>query len=838
MNQRNYNKLYVSKTREEGSYSLLLGYKHDEKAISLQKDKETFFHIPSFSQPIKLADSDLIINGALGGPFPAASDRIFKNQQNYGDYTPNGNVTNPPPDGMWFCSWLYYDPVSQTNQWMDRFYNPGMFVYNQAVADLQLEPSYISNKTVFVDKPSTMVFEEGVLYKYFHLGEQTYQNLVTTLGGISGERLLLNLSNWTDLNTIDSSLNNFLVRFSSNQIRELSRSSSETNSTPTRLLPSTVDFDNNITTNVSIDYDAAYNPTNEFSWSFWAHSNNWQNNSFAQLVGNYSSKGEGISFSVEDGTSTPIIVIPETHYGHLLLLNEKGEGYLDKTVQDDLTLVSPSVFALDSENNIIVCNVGQFGTIYKMDHVGEIIATTKNFAEEETLFSFFSGDEDALQMVCGENDDIHILTKRALYTFNKQLKLVTMIPITNSNTIMAFSYSSKNNSVKLELVNEVYDAKYIENDRWSLRLDGHLYKNGSLYQKFDDVATKIAVSPDEKLWILHGNNKLSIVDTTITDVYANKIINTFFVGVETNRTSTSPRLKNLSFINQFDRNTNTRQWLAVVYYSDEKTVYYYNLQGVLVNFVFINGLFNSYIVGQRNQSYEKFKFEGVGDFTGYEHRRVFKNTNPFNNKSQLVLRTGLRDFSKPYRSYTLNKYAFSINDWEKESWHHFLLTYQNRRLMLYVDGHKKLDQTLADHLRFTYDNQPSLHIGASLGSKESFNTEVQYTSNMFNGKIGAVQIYDYAIKEDVLPFFLKATVVEQSLQWYYPTPSTQYVEEIEKMYKHKLPGAKSSYYNLKLIGTNIKDSMTQSIVESEIRELIDQIAPTYTDLLQINWIDE
>lgn len=836
MNQRIYNKLYVSKNREEGSSSMLLGYKYDEKAITLAKDKETYFHIPFFSKPLKLSESDLIVNGALGGPFPAASDRIFKNQENYGNYTPYGSVTSPPADGLWFCSWLYYDPVLEESRWLDRFYNPGQFVYDQAVADLQLQPSYVVSNPIFQDKPSTMVFEEGVLYRYFHLGEKSYGDLLTTLGGVSSERVMLDLSNWTEIDQIDSSLNSYPVRFTSNIAKNYIVGASKENSTPSRIFPNTINFNNNYNTSVSVDYDAGYNSSNEFSLSFWANSKNWQQNSFSHLVGNYTSRGEGISLSIEDNQSTPIMVIPETYYGHLLFLNEKGEGYLDKTVQDDLALVSPSVFAINSENNIIVCNVGQFGTMYKMDHTGEILTSTKNYLQEETLFSFFSADEDALQMICGENDYIHVLTKRALYTFNDQLKLATSTPITYNNTVMAFSYNSSKQTVKLELVNEVYDAKYIEDIKWSLKRDGHLYLEGGLYQRFEDGATNFAVGPDGYLWVLHGENNLTIINPKLNEG-ENKIVNSIIVGSKKSRTISANRKKNISFVNRFDRDTNAREWFCVVYYSDEKNLYFYNLQGVLVNYIYINGLFNSYIVQKRLQSYEKFKFEGSGDFTSYEYKRVFRHTKPFNNKTQLILRTGFKDISKPYRVYKLLKHAVDVSEWAKESWHHFLLTYKNKRLLLYIDGIQRIEDTIEGRYQLTYDTQPSFYIGTPLGSKEGFNTEVQYISNIFNGKIGAVQVYDYAIDKGMVQFFLKSTIVEQNLQWFYTTPTTQYIEQIDKMYKHKLPGSKSAFFNLKLIGTQITDTTTRSMIEEEVHRIIKEIAPIYTDVLKINWID-
>ena len=833
MNPRSYNKLYVHKNREDGKQGILLGYKHNKKEIVLYKDKETYFHIPSFSEPILLIDSDLVRDGAVGGPFPAASDRISKNQENYGNFTPYGSPSTTT-DGMWFCSWLYYDPINQQSYWLDRFYNPGKFNYNKAIDELNLSPSYEISDPVFIDKPSQMILEPGVLYKYFHAGEQTYNKLVSFFAGLSSERLLLSLTNWTQQSSVDLSTNAFPVKIqtSGNSATVFSENQTE----KTRLFPDSVNFDNIFTTTVYVDYDSKYTPSDEFSLSFWVNSDNWEKNTFANILGNYSSKGEGISFSLEDSTATPIIVIPETYYGHLLFLNEKGEGFLDKNLQDSTANVCPNLFAINSENNVIVCDLSGTGTMYKMDQTGEILATTKNYSEEETMFVFLSPTERLIQMLCGENDQIYVLTISNLYTFNESLLLTKSTPHVFNDTVAAFSYNSETNNIELQLVNEVFDVKFVEQTKWSSKTsDGNLYKNDSSFQTFEDNVTQIAIGPDNNIWVLHGENNVSVVDPTKEADKA--IIQYFVVGSPISKLNPTNRKKHISFINQFDRETNTRSYICTIYYSDEKILYYYNLDGSLQNILYINELFNSFIVQRKQQNYQKFLFESNGDFTGYEHKRIFKNSLFFKNEKQLVLRVGLKDLSKSQTTYRLFKHAYSIKNWENQSWYHISLILKNKQFTLYLDGKQILQFLVSGRYKLTYDSQPSLHIGTSLGNKEGFNNEVQYISNIFNGKIADICIYDYAISQESLTFFVKKTIVSENVNWLYSTPSLQYIEQIEQSYKHKLPGFKSSLFNLKLIGTEITDKTTREIVEKEIRTIIENVKPAHADLLKIEWID-
>lgn len=842
-NQRLYNKLYVNKNREEGSSNLILGYKQNIKELVLKKDKDTYFQIPAFSDSVSIHDAKLIENGAIGGPFPAASDRLFKNQENYGNYTPYGTSKSTPSDGMWFCSWLYYDPVSKQSRWLDRFYNPGKFSYNQALKELNVVPTYEPTNFAFVDLPSTMVFEQGVLYKYYHLGERSFQHLLTTLAGASAEHLILNLSNWTDTNNINTTQNSPNIRLTTNGSLNSVVSKNE-DLKANRIFPETLNFDNSYSTQALVDFDDFYNFENEFTWSLWANSENWQNNRYAQIIGNYSSRGDGISISIEDNTATPVLIIPETYYGHLLFINERGEGFLDKSVQDNSARVSPSVFAIDEEGKAIVCNVGQLGTMYKVDHTGEILASTKNYLDEETLFAFISPDEDAKQIICGENQTVYMLTNKALYEFDSELRLQKQIPISYNDTVAAFSYNSQQHTATLELVNSVYDAKFIENTLWSTRKqiglsgirtlqDGHLYKNGELFQTFEDQATLFAIDPNNKIWVLHGENQLSVINTTGESEKAVEF--TLQIGSLIKPGQT--RKKQINFVNQYSRETGITNTLCVVYYSDERILYFYNLDGTLSSLSYINELFNSNIIEKRSQQYDNFQLTAVGDFTGYEHKRVFKNNQLFKNKKQLVLRIGLKDNNRNFSVYKLHKLTTSIEDWENQSWHHILFTLKNKKFTLLLDGVEKLSLSYTGQYKLSFENQSSLMVGSSLGNKEGFNTEIQYTSNMFNGRIGDVRIYNYAVNSNTIDFFLRSTIVAEDMLWPYPTPSIQYMEEIQKLYKHKLPGAKSQFFNIKLAGTQITDPGTRALIETELRSFIEELKPSHADLLKINWID-
>lgn len=838
MNKRSYNKLYVNKNRDEGSQRLLLGYKHDEKEIIFAKDKETYFHVPLFSESIYLTETDLIENGAIGGTFPAASDRIYKNLKNYGDYTPHGSPTTYT-DGMWFCSWLFQETNLSQPVWLDRFYAPGKFNFNKANEELNLPPSYESNNFVFVDKPSTLLLEPGVLYKYFHLGEGTFNSLLSTCGGPNNERLVLSLTNWNiEANTIDTS-NNKLPSYlnSSGDKDELFVQNFKKQ---VRLLPPTINFDNNQSITSYVNYDESYVKKDtllkEFSWTLWCNSNNWLSAAPCQLVGNLTTKGGGMGLFLEDLTSTPLTVILETSYGHALVLNEIGQGILDKSLQDTSLPVSAVCVAVNSSNEVVIGHADSTGIIYKIDHTGEQIRTTKNFSDESALFTFLTPTETLKQIVVGPEDKIYVLTNQNQYTFDENLALIGSSALLYDDTIGAFSYNKTTSDFSFVLTNKALDVKFIEETCWHISsLDGNLYRNNELFLVFGD-ATNIAVDPQGRLWITHDTNKITVIDPEKPS--AESTVLAFEVGARfTDSSNSKKRKKHINFINKFDRSTNSKQWLCVLYYSDERILYYYNLNGTLVNFVYINGLFNPYIIDRYKQSYEGFSFASTGDFTGYEQKRILKNLHPYNKGTNLVLKASFSDNTKKVKEFKTFKVEMPISNWENGSWQHLTVVFCNQTFTIYNNESKIGYLDVPDRYSLDYTNQPALYIGSPTGNRIGYNNELQCSSSIFNGQIGDFRIYNYALPYDYISFFVKSTISASDLVWYCPTPVIQYVEEIEQMYKHKLPGSKSSLFNLKIVGSGITNEVTKKLVETEIRTLIKTNKPAYSELLKIIWID-
>ena len=842
MSLRNYNKLYVHKDREEGSQKILLGYQNNDKQLILKKNAETIFNIPYYTTTLKLANSTLIQDGATAGPFPAASDRIYKNRKDYGATTPNG-MTSDIADGLWFCSWLYKDPAGKV-QWMDRFYNPGSFVFDIAEtqlgettyrkydADSKEISTYTKYNPVYRDVPSTVTLEQGVQYRYFHIGEESAQEIITTFAG-SGERLRMKLNGW-GTNQVDSSPYKHNLNIKTNGTPEIIYfNKTETD----RVSANVINFNNSYDIAAYVEYDPSYGMLNEYTLSFWAQSDSWKESQTTQLVGNFSTKG-GTGVFIDTLSSYPFFVISETGYGHLLYVNEDYEQFLDRSLHPAVSLTATPLFAaIDLDNNVIIGNADTSKLIRKLDHTGKVLA--------QAGVPVKSQSEQPLQLLCGQNNTVVYITNRARYYYDDTLTLInTTIWDSLSTTVAAFAYDIDTDTAELLSMNNVLDCKYIGTNRWCLSAnDGNLYvkyKNTTedvLFTEFGYLSgSTFGIDPYNRIWVMRGNNRVSVYDSTFEP--KSDPVFEFVVG-----SNNFYERKNLSFFCEYDRATQTREWRAIIYYGDSgrnlenPQFYVVDMKGSIVRVVDILSLFDLYTVKMLKQDQVRMEFFGRGDFTGYENRRVFHNLSPYKREPQIILKTVLKNTSQSVLPYTIFRKHYSIGHWNTKSWQHFAVTLKNRLFTLYNNGVPVINIPYSGSYEMTYESQPAFFIGSPVGAQYGFNQEIGKTSAIFNGKIETVEIYDYAIEQKNLEMFQRATIPAQDINWSLPTPTIQYIETVERMFKNKIPGAKSSFFNIKLCGTNIKDANTRLLIEEAVRNIVEEIKPAYASFLEVKWVD-
>ena len=814
-NQRKYYKIFSGSNQTGGYDKIHLGYESETAEIILKKDKTTSFHVPFFSSIKDLIPEQIIGDGAVPGPIPAMADRIFQKQSGYGQTTPWGSTTGPA-DGKWLCSWLY-SLSGETPQWLDRYYNPGRITYDEAFkGEITLE-GYKKNDPVFIDTPSSMKIEPGVYYQYFHNGEKTAQEIVNTFAGNDSSHLRLDLDTWTSIPPDKSIYNNqvFINNFKDAWSIDLKE--------PDVIDRNALNFKNNNFIDARVTYSDNYNLSNEFTINFWIQEDNWDNATSTQLVGNFNYGGYGIFYN--NLKNYPFFVIPETFYGHLFFFNQEGNNYLDKSTQPVITDIdtpllsgssSPIKVAINGEEELVVIDTGVLNSVYKVNHLGDILAIPR--ASNGTPLVIIG---DLKDLFIDKNNGCYVITTTSTYYFDKNLTLVSLSADKPYIDNKKFAYNV--DGILQEEICLDFKCDNL-NNKWVINLQGDLFFNN---QQITNITgcTSLAIDPVNNIWVLYDKNK--IVKYNAETLLPTAI---YEVGLNANN-----GVRNLSFVSSYDRNTNTQTWYALAYYSDDQILYQLTLNGEIKQLTFIPDKVNIEQSPPAQQDKGLLKFSATGDFTGYEWKRIFNNV-LYSNTPQIQFKIAAQTSIKntPLTTFTV---SVPVQYFSDNTWHLVTCTYENQTMKVYIDTRLRDQLTLPGTYNLSYVRKNDLYIGTPSGKFTNLNIELNSKALIFNGYIDNIKIYDYALKPENLQMFLRSRFIGQDLTWNLPTAPLQYVEGIDRFFKHKLPGSKSTFFKLKLSGLQIKDSGTRKTVEVFIKNAIQQTKPAYTELLYIEWVE-
>lgn len=819
LKQREYYKIFSGPNKSTDTDKIYLGYQSTTTEIILRKDNTTFFHIPFFASPLPLTQSSLIADGAIPGPIPAMADRIQQKQADYFYNTPWGNPVGNL-DGTWLCSWLY-SLSGEPPRWFDRYYNPGRLADQEALQAGFNTGEYVKNDPAYVDVPSTIILTPGTYFQYYHCGDKTAQDILDTFSGNNKSNLRLSVQDWSEEFKDESIYGNrgIIRNFKSDWSLDLKE--------PDVRDRNALNFKNTDFIDTRVIYNSSYNLQNEFTLNFWVRNDDWTDVPGTQLVGNYGNGGFGAFYN--NLKYFPFFVIPENYYGHIFYYNQEGTNFLDKSTQP-FTLNNPLTggtslpvqVGINSDNEVVVLDAGISNTLYKLDHTGTVVA----LARDVTGLTYTLSGTPKLLAIDG-NNHYTVVTTGATYIFTDELILSSWNPNQpyGYNESMAYNYEGV-------LVREL-SSKEIKfdkfNTKWSLKDSGVLFANTASVSGIIGTTncTNIAIDPEDNLWVLYDSNKIAKVD-----VASKTLRETFEIGLYH---ETEDLQKNISFINTYDRNTNAQIWYALIYHNYEKTLYQVTLDGQIKQTTYLPSNLNIEQAPPTQQRREFLQFTGQGDFTGYEWKRIF-NKILYNNNPQIQFKLSIR---KPIKNYPSKPFIVSVpvQYLSNKTWHMITCTLQNKVATVYVDTRFRDRKVIPGNMRQNYLQKNDLYIGTPCGKFNNFNREINSIGSIFNGYIDDIKIYDYALDPKLLIVFVRQKFLGQDLTWNIPTNTLQYVEGIERFFKHKLPGSKSPFFKIKLSGLKIQDKNTRKIVEASIYTAIERIKPSYTELLSIEWVE-
>ncbi len=783
--RREYEKLFTGTNQEEGYTNPIFGFTTNTTSKTFPFDKTTYFHYPCSAPMIALSASGLIESGAIAGKTPHRSDKIWKMNANYSKYIWWGN-SKQLQEGTWLCSWLSgsEDGRNITKPvWKDRWFLAGYF----ETSALDADPIFINNlEPIIWDEDSIVTLDPGVWYKYQHLGNTDVQTVVRSFSG-DGTELKLHYDNWTNSDVTDSSEyknDGNIVNFTEACINN--EGVSKKHSDRCLLL-------NGTNQHVYVPFSNSYNLSSVATIASWIYSSDWNKINTTHILSKNYNGGWWIEY--DSNFYTPVIPYGEMTYGHLLLGNLQNAIYKDR-------LLSPNLSGQDVEPTSIVAGLGYiwildnkilngYKHLYKVEFDGNILDDLQ-----------FNSNEELSAVAIDLNQNIIVCSLTSVSAFTPEFTPISSISYTNlgyfdidlTNTFVtcAVPFCISNNNTYVPITT----ADFNLSDKTNIKCD----KLGNY-------------------WILFDNNKFAKYNSSHGFVLSSEI-----------DTDNISNYRSIGLTNELE-NGEYKDYVWIIQAQDS-VVYKYDTDGNYITKIDLskNIDYGTYASNDRTL----MVFKSTGDFTGYDWQRKFKylkNNKQGNIKANIIIsnNNGLTS-----EKLTLTQEATGLIP----GWHHFTLTFNcsSNLMNFYVDAHKVGTTTIsASSIYYDYNN-PFI-IGGNAGIFDSLDTQLEMAYHHFPGKLDDIRIYNWELNNsDILQLFMVKRDFE-NLILNLPIGNQFFVEEVERFFKHKLPGSKSPFFNINLINMHITNQETRKQIEDIIKSTITKIVPAHTTMYKINWIE-
>ena len=827
---RYYTKLFTGLNQTEGFDKIYLSYNSNVAKINFVKDQDNYFHYPYGSVVLPLSSSTLISYGARADVTPFRSDRLVKKVADYayysswgnsasGAYYPGTNTYNRK--GVYFCSWLSAGAnVNVLPVWVDRYYDPKQVnQYGIAYSAISALSGILVNSTnnypnLIWDVPSTNTFEPGVLYYYHRFGDNDNETLVNSFSGLT-----YYIDNFGDI------LYNQVTGLSAGIINSFTPSNSGIDSTVKT--PYYITNGTYGTINTSIN---DFNNNEGNTLSFFLYQDNWADLAGDQIIGNYFNGGIGVF--VNNPILTPYFTVAAapnilyTYNTELQELNYELYGTFETSATDPLSSSSFILKGLYDNSYYVIDNYSSNKFVSTFDPDGLLTNKVALTAFDSTITSEVIVNAELIT----KNSTNYIILKtrnNATSCCYRQFLtngiLVSSVSAANFNNFVldfngkpSFYNSNWLSSKSLVAVNGCVDSN---NNVYTLS-GGILYKNntGILTVAYPE---HINCDKNDNVWITYNKTHLAKINSNGTILWS-KQINTSDSLVYDQPTNN----RVINFIAELNSN-NVLQYYGLVLDGKSQTVYKVDANGVLISKVAVPNLIPN------------------GDVTGFDYQRKF--VAPYVNSQGIRANIVTQDptLTTPVPTYFTLSYNTNLL---APGWHHFAVTVSNNNVAsLYVDGNivnrsvwkSRLPSEKAN-LRtiYNYKNNPQITIGASNFKNSTLNEWIGLPDRyLYNGRIADIRFYNITLtRSDILALSNHYQYNQfNNFDWLIPTGLRGYIEEIERFFLHRLPGAKSQFFDIKIKNSGILAPSVQAIVENNIQTAVANIAPAYAQLRNIIW---
>jgi hypothetical protein len=806
INNRTYKNLYLGANEDSGKDKITLSYSVSSKEVILYTDYNNIFRYPEYALSIPLSASSFVKDGAVAGQYPNITDRITY----AGHCIPYGKNTMLDNFGVYLTTWLYKESMASNISavWMDRWYNP------QYISEIDaLNEPYSTNHPAIKDSPTRMVLENNIIYNYYHYGNYTNFN------SISSDDLKIHFEDWTieEANKYETLFVNSSSISNLNIIVNRDIPVIEKPIKPvTNIEDNIIRINNKVAKDYILDITAPQSyvnipysnvlTNNDISVSCWMKTDNWKNSNTRALISN--GFRSGWNLRLNNGFYNPLIVMVTNvrNDGKFNVLVYNVEGKL-VNVYEIITYVGSTIISYTTDNSLysyIYLKNGYPGpdrSVLKIDLLNGQIT-------DEVINPSVGWPGPYIRKIdLDKNNDIIYLLPTQKYNLNNQLS-VSMGGITND----MFDIDNFNNMWRT--YNGAIQRKKDGESDWNMSKYVNIFPNAN--------AVKLKCAFDDTLWVISSaaNSKYNI------DIYNIK---------DTDHILEYPTL---TFIHELLHTNiipinNTNQIIFDMVNINNTTI------GIVVDFS-TNNMFK---IDSTGKVFGKEKiYNPKGDtfvinrhLSTYDWNRKF-NYIKNNRNSVIELETYTTGTTGNIIKNTIT-YNTSGNLTDNE-WHHFAFTVNQNNATLYVDtvstGYIDLS---GNPLYFIYETP--LLIGTSVERIRELPIAIKNEKyDYFTGYIDDFRLYHNTLKQSDLECIYTNKFRYKDLIFNMPLKTDLYcIEEIDRFFKFKLPGAKSPYYNIKISGIKGLNDDLKLTIETIIRNSVKYIAPAYTELFKITWVE-
>jgi hypothetical protein len=762
---------------------LLVSYESNQKQIDLLADKLTYFHYPFGSTSINLSAAGLVNEGAIAGAAPERSDRIWKYQSGYEQRTNKGRSLGLQ-NGLWLCSWLKAGNSNCDPVWMDRWYDPTNITYKLALAADEPNP-YI------VDIDSTMSLDPGVLYKYFHIGKEYSMRLIEQADFASSSGKILEIKDWDtpDVNIVNgSSANIEYTRFNES---ELSLNGTEY---------------------ISFSSNDSFYPEFEMSASCWVYFDNWRNAPASQILGNHYEGGYGISF--ETGVDTNLLVFADRTYGHLFVANTENKYLNDKALPGVSATVTDISYGIDGHVWVLDGNNSKVHVYNPLNNT--FIRTVNLPASSQYTLASNTANGD-------------------FYAYDNQNKRFTRIPSTGgilthtpltslSSTFVSMSALTTFpiNGFFIDTADRI--QPYIgtiafedENgDKWHY-YGSNFVKNNKDYVLHLCGAEDVKVDGDYNIWYIKGKTLYQ------TDREGKMLLTKEYPYL-------TAGIKKLALTRELTKSG----WADFVWIMDSNSLIKYTTAGRFVKISKPKEFLNIAQYSARDRN--KLDIFLPSKSTAYDFYKDGKIIPPgLADDNYLTVKFNIAAGNS---SQTIRKLKYNTNTLSK-GWHHLAFVFDSGQgsAKFYVDGR------LGDSMSFdsgltvlSYAQKNKFYVGNTNGFNDLYSQDYLLNDAVtMVGKLDDLRLYAKALTNNDILVLSRKKLEFADVPFSVTTPVRQYMEEIDKINSHRLPGFKSNVYNIRIVNSDLSDNDIKQSIENAICDAVKKITPVGSKLNKIVW---